>query len=99
MNAVSESYRALPEQNVSTVLKDRLVCPRDHSALSFEGGRILCERGHLYPTVEGIPVLLISEVPQTHGEAIKALEVAWMENAAERVGIGSTSDTVNPHVQ
>jgi SAM-dependent methyltransferase len=59
----------------------------------------LCEQGHLYPSVEGIPVLLLSDVPQTHGEAIKALEVAWMENAAERVGIGSTSDTINPHVQ
>ena len=99
MNAVSESYKALPEQNVSTWLKDRLVCPRDHSSLSFEGGKILCEQGHLYPTVAGIPVLLLKEVPQTHGEAIKALEIAWMENAAERVGVVPTSDTINPHVQ
>jgi SAM-dependent methyltransferase len=39
-----------------------LVCPRDRSALR-EG---VCERGHEYPIVDGIPILLVAEETPTH---------------------------------
>lgn len=39
-----------------------LVCPRDRSAL--RGGA--CERGHEYPVVDGVPVLLVEEDEPTH---------------------------------
>ncbi|HET9674258.1 MAG TPA: methyltransferase domain-containing protein [Gaiellaceae bacterium] len=39
-----------------------LVCPRDRSAL--RGG--VCEQGHEYPVVDGVPVLLVDEEAPTH---------------------------------
>jgi SAM-dependent methyltransferase len=39
-----------------------LVCPRDRSALR-DG---VCERGHEYPVVDGIPILLVDEDAPTH---------------------------------
>lgn len=39
-----------------------LVCPRDRSALR-DG---VCEQGHEYPIVDGIPVLLVDEEAPTH---------------------------------
>jgi len=39
-----------------------LVCPRDRSALR-DG---VCEQGHEYPVVDGIPVLLVDEEAPTH---------------------------------
>src|SRR3954470_13445367 len=87
------------DEETSARLKDRLVCPRDHSALTFEGNKIACEQGHTYPTVEGVPVLLLEEVSQTHGEAAKALEVAASSDAARRVGVVPTTEVINPHVQ
>jgi SAM-dependent methyltransferase len=39
-----------------------LVCPRDRSAL--RGG--VCEQGHEYPLVDGVPVLLVDEEAPTH---------------------------------
>jgi SAM-dependent methyltransferase len=88
------------QQNLDNWLQERLVCPREHSVLRFERKEAVCEQGHRYPVVEGIPVLLVDDVAQTHGEARKALEVAWSDNAAERVGITETSEeAINPHVQ
>lgn len=89
-----------PKPQLASWVRERLVCPRDQSALSFTENRISCERGHVYPMVEGVPVLLVDDVAQTHGEATKALEVAWSENAAERVGITQMHEGgINPHVQ
>jgi SAM-dependent methyltransferase len=39
-----------------------LVCPRDRSALSAG----VCENGHEYPVVDGVPVLLVDEEAPTH---------------------------------
>jgi SAM-dependent methyltransferase len=39
-----------------------LVCPRDRSALR-DG---VCEQGHEYPVVDGVPVLLVDEESPTH---------------------------------
>jgi SAM-dependent methyltransferase len=39
-----------------------LICPRDRSALR-DG---VCEQGHEYPVVDGIPVLLVDEAAPTH---------------------------------
>ena len=39
-----------------------LVCPRDRSALRAG----VCEQGHEYPVVDGVPVLLVDEEAPTH---------------------------------
>jgi 2-polyprenyl-3-methyl-5-hydroxy-6-metoxy-1,4-benzoquinol methylase/uncharacterized protein YbaR (Trm112 family) len=45
---------------------DLLACPRDRRPLSLRADQTLvCERGHVYPVVDGVPVLLLPDVEQT----------------------------------
>ena len=37
------------------------VCPRDHGALTERGETLVCEQGHAYPYVDGIPVLVVDD--------------------------------------
>lgn len=55
---------------------ERLVCPRDHSALRLEDSFLVCARGHRYPVVDGIPVMLVDDVEQTIGIARASIEAA-----------------------
>jgi len=57
-------------------LLDILVCPRDHGALRDDGHQLTCTAGHRYAIVDGIPVFLLSEVPQTHIKGTRALTAA-----------------------
>jgi len=52
-----------------------LVCPRDHQALEEQDQHLFCPSGHRYPIVEGIPILLLAETPQTHPEGGRSLQV------------------------
>jgi len=43
-----------------------LACPRDHAALDFRSEEsLICREGHVYPIVDGIPVLLLYDVEQS----------------------------------
>ena len=53
-----------------------LACPRDHGALQENGERLTCAQGHEYAVVEGIPVFLLAEAPQTHIEGTRSLAIA-----------------------
>jgi len=44
---------------------ESLVCPRDRSSLEPTGSYLMCEHGHKYPIVDGIPVLLLGDKQQT----------------------------------
>ena len=44
---------------------EALRCPRDRLPLTAEGRRLGCAQGHSYPVVDGVPVLLVAEAPQT----------------------------------
>ena len=44
---------------------DHLVCPRDHGHLLQDGTDLRCDRGHRYPIVAGIPVMLLGDVAHT----------------------------------
>ena len=57
-------------------LRERLVCPRDHGALTDCDGSLRCADGHVYPIVDGVPVMLIGDVPQTFGAANASLALA-----------------------
>jgi SAM-dependent methyltransferase len=53
-----------------------IVCPRDRAPLTG-GDRVLrCAAGHEYPVVNGIPVLLLGDVEQTHWLANRSLDIA-----------------------
>src|ERR1700751_2869010 len=53
-----------------------LVCPRDKKDLSHRGTHLICPQGHQYAVVDGVPILLVSDVEQTHIEGTRALVVA-----------------------
>lgn len=69
-----------------------LVCPRDKLCLREEGDDLVCEGGHRYAVIEGIPILLVSEAEQTHIEGTRALLLAESRDVASlpqfQVGVG-----------
>jgi len=60
-------------------LLEFIVCPRDHSTLREAGRELVCEHGHTYGIVDGVPVLLVEEVPFTHCDAQRALAATRAE--------------------
>ena len=58
---------------------DDLVCPRDHLPLARSDNSLSCAAGHSYPIHGGIPVFILDDVDQTHGEAARALKLKEIE--------------------
>ncbi|HEY0781955.1 MAG TPA: Trm112 family protein, partial [Thermoanaerobaculia bacterium] len=92
--------------SVESGLLALLACPRDHGPLAEvdDGSSLACPAGHRYAIVDGFPVLLRDDVPQTHWAATMALAEARGEgdpNAATAwVGReGLTEGEIDPWVQ
>jgi uncharacterized protein YbaR (Trm112 family) len=85
-------------------LMDLLACPRDGESLLRDGAHLSCARGHRYPMVDGIPVLLRDDVEQTgwwsHQSLAKANAVLAGENLREqsKTAVGEPM-VVRKHVQ
>jgi SAM-dependent methyltransferase len=54
-----------------------LACPVDHSGLTVDGSTLWCADGHRYPVVDGVPVLLRDDVPETLWVHRRSLAAAW----------------------
>ncbi len=54
---------------------EHLVCPRDQRRLTQSGAHLDCGE-HRYPVVQGVPVMLLAEVPPTLDIAGRSLEAA-----------------------
>ena len=72
--AASTLVDATPQCAVDRALLQLLVCPRDHQVLEERNRQLQCPSGHRYPIVDGIPILLLSETPQTHVEGTRSLQ-------------------------
>jgi SAM-dependent methyltransferase len=75
-------------------LREHLVCPRDHTALTEQGDALVCRNGHRYPCVGGIPIMVLGDVAQTHWAATYSLEHAHDEEPAPVPG-----DAIDPVVR
>ncbi len=64
-------------------LLERLACPRDRTGLRAEGGTLVCEAGHRYPVVDGVPLLLVEEDLPAHPAARHALDRSEAEAARQ----------------
>jgi 2-polyprenyl-3-methyl-5-hydroxy-6-metoxy-1,4-benzoquinol methylase/uncharacterized protein YbaR (Trm112 family) len=84
---------------VDRELLQLLVCPRDHQALQEEDRQLLCPSGHQYPIVEGIPILLLSETPQTHVEGTRSLQVGASRGSTPIRFSDKPSGEIDPFVQ
>jgi 2-polyprenyl-3-methyl-5-hydroxy-6-metoxy-1,4-benzoquinol methylase/uncharacterized protein YbaR (Trm112 family) len=53
------------EKNTSTINKALtcVVCPRDRTELRQDNDSLVCLQGHRFPIIDGIPVLLLEELP------------------------------------
>lgn len=60
-----------------------IVCPRDHLPLKCEDGNLVCQRDHHYPVVDGMPVLLLDDVPQTMRVADASLQRARCDDVRD----------------
>ena len=58
---------------VDPFLLQILTCPRDKFPLLEDGPELVCPKGHAYPVVDGVPILLLSEMEQTHIEGQRSL--------------------------
>ena len=63
--------------------QENLVCPRDHLELFLESDWLLCPNRHVYPIVDGIPVMLLSDVNQTMEIANYSLKRAFGEDVVD----------------
>ena len=84
---------------VDAELLQLLVCPRDKQTLDEESDWLCCASGHRYRTVEGIPILLVSEAEQTHIEGTRALAVAEEGDAAQLPQFKVAGTEIDPFVR
>ncbi len=64
-------------------LLELLVCPRCRLPLALEDSNLTCEGRHQYAVIEGIPILLLSDVAQMHIESTRSVAVAEQGDSAE----------------
>jgi len=76
-----------------------VVCPRDRSSLRDEVDFLVCEAGHRYRIVEGIPILLVSEAQQTHIEGTRALAIAETGDLSQLRKIELGPGEIDPFVK
>lgn len=63
---------------------ENLACPVDRQSLIVAGTNLRCASGHTYPMVDGVPVMLIPDAPQTIGLAEQSLRRSRHEVVDER---------------
>jgi SAM-dependent methyltransferase/uncharacterized protein YbaR (Trm112 family) len=80
-------------------LLEVLVCPRDKQDLWQEGSHLTCAQGHRYAVVEGVPILLVSDVEQTHIEGTRALAVAQSGDTSSLPVFNVGPNEIDPFVQ
>ena len=82
-------------------LRENLVCPRDYSNLRLEDNTLICPRGHTYPYLDGIPIMLLEEEKPTHeGFFRKTFEQITSSCELHQLDDGATSEeAVDLHVQ
>lgn len=74
-------------------LAERLACPRDHGGLVLRRDELVCDAGHRYPCVDGIPVMVLHDVRQTHWYASESLELR------DEPALPLNADGIDPYVQ
>jgi SAM-dependent methyltransferase/uncharacterized protein YbaR (Trm112 family) len=75
-----------------------LVCPRDKGDLRRDGRYLVCNEEHRYPVLDGIPIMLVEDVPQTLPDLTqRSLAAAANDSVANSIGVANGE--VEPFVQ
>jgi SAM-dependent methyltransferase len=75
-----------------------LACPVDKQHLTSANGTLVCPQGHHYPVVGGVPVLLRSDVADSHPYFDESRRAADVDGAAA-ANDGAAAGGVDPFVQ
>ena len=90
------------QRQIEQWVRQHLVCPRDHQKLEWASdGRIVCARGHEYPLIDGVPIMLISDKSSTQ-EHIKGLTLsraAGYKAAGGQEPVPENSDSIDFYVK
>jgi 2-polyprenyl-3-methyl-5-hydroxy-6-metoxy-1,4-benzoquinol methylase len=95
LNQRPSALNSIAPQMVDPWLLAHLACPRCKRPLDFNGEWLTCQRGHRYPVIDDIPVMLLDDVEQTHWVATHALEY-YREAATD---FQPSDETIDPVVQ
>jgi SAM-dependent methyltransferase/uncharacterized protein YbaR (Trm112 family) len=79
-------------------LLEKLACPRDLCSLKLDGGELLCEKGHTYSIVDGIPIMLWEGLESPH-PAINASLAQVREATQVLEEYQGDDEQVDEHVQ
>ena len=72
-------------------LLDILVCPIDHTGLIQNGTDLVCSEKHVFPLIDGIPVLLDFDEAPTHGDLFKQTLAAVRDKSFDTIKEVSTT--------
>jgi len=86
------------EDQLPARMLDVLACPRDRQSLRQEADDLVCDLGHRYAVIEGIPILLVSDAEQTHIEGTRALLVAQTKDLSSLRQINVGPNEIDPFV-
>jgi len=84
---------------VDRKLLQLLVCPRDRAPLQEHDEYLSCGKGHDYRVLDGIPILLLRETPQTHAEGNRSLLIAEARDATARESAEPPGEDIDSFVQ
>ncbi len=76
-----------------------LVCPRDKGDLRCESDHLICLQFHRYPIVDGIPIMLLGDLPQTAPEVTRRSLAAEDSGPADVAPHGIRNGAVDAYVQ
>jgi SAM-dependent methyltransferase/uncharacterized protein YbaR (Trm112 family) len=99
LSATNSAAENIPGSGLGSAIWELLACPRDKGRLQREEENLVCERGHSYPIIEGVPILLVPEVGQTHVEGTRALKVAETRDASSLPRFNVAPDEIDPFVR
>ncbi len=80
-------------------IEQLLVCPRDKEDLRREDTHLVCNFGHRYAVIEGVPILLVAESEQTHIEAVRALAIAESGDSSSLARFEIGPNEIDPFVR
>lgn len=55
-------------------LRENLICPRDRQKLKSQENNLICPENHVYPVIDGIPVMLLDEIEPNHHYITETLD-------------------------
>jgi SAM-dependent methyltransferase/uncharacterized protein YbaR (Trm112 family) len=99
---VSASHRSFEDASAGDAgpgMWELLVCPRDKEALQRDGASLVCRHRHRYAVIDDVPILLVSEVEQTHIEGTRALAVAELGDASSLPKFDVQPGEIDPFVR